>query len=148
MMLILMLIMMLKLCVKESPNLIDLENFGDAGFSITARFRWHSPYQSKSDQISIHQILEIPTVIACNCWSLPICKIWITLDLFDHFHLKWLKVLLLFLPYHMQKTNFITQLILEIKLTHYLLSLWYIYSCHVVTSNFDVHLHAKKELPS
>ena len=117
MMLILMLIMMLKLCVKESPNLIDLENFGDAGFSITARFRWHSPYQSKSDQISIHQILEIPTVIACNCWSLPICKIWITLDLFDHFHLKWLKVLLLFLPYHTQKTNFITQLLLKIKLT-------------------------------
>ena len=124
MMLILMLIMMLKLCVKESLNLIGLENFRAAGFSITARLRRHSPYQSKSDQISIHQILEIPTVIACFCWSLPIRKIWITLDTSDHFHLKWLKVLLLFLPYHMQKTNFITQLLLKIKLTHSLLPLW------------------------
>ena len=74
--------------------------------------------------------MEIPAVIiACCCWSLPICKksnllFWITLDTSDHFHLNWLKVLLLLLPYHMQKTNFITQLILEIKLTHYLLSLW------------------------
>ena len=68
--------------------------------------------------------MEIPTVIASFCWSLPICKksdllFWITLNTSDHFHLKWLKVLLLLLPYHMQKTNFITQLILEIKLTHY-----------------------------
>ena len=67
MMLILMLIMMLKLCVKESLNLIGPENFRAAGFSITARLRRHSPYQSKRDQISIHQILEIPTVIACFC---------------------------------------------------------------------------------
>ena len=35
----------------------------------------------------------------------------------------WINVILLLLPYHMQKTNFITQLILEIKLTHYLLAL-------------------------
>ena len=68
-------------------------------------------------------------VIASFCWSLPICKksnllFWITLNMSDHFHLKWLIVLLLLLPYHMQKTNFITQLILEIKLSHYLLSLW------------------------
>ena len=73
--------------------------------------------------------MEIPTVIASFCWSLPICKksdllFWITLNTSDHFHLKWLKVLLLLLPYHMQKTNFITQLILESKLTHYFLSLW------------------------
>ena len=31
----------------------------------------------------------------------------------------WINVWLLFLPHHMQKTNLITQLILEIKLTHY-----------------------------
>ena len=66
--------------------------------------------------------MEIPTVIASFYWSLPICKksdllFWITLNTSDHFHLKWLKVLLLLLPYDMQKTNFITQLILEIKLT-------------------------------
>ena len=66
--------------------------------------------------------MKIPTVIASFCWSLPICKrsdllFWITLNTSDHFHLKWLKVLLLLLPYHMQKTNFITQLILAIKLT-------------------------------
>ena len=76
------------------------------------------------------KILEISAVIiACCCWSLPICKksnllFWITLDTSDHFHLNWLKVLILLLPCHMQKTNFTTQLILEIKLTHYLLSFW------------------------
>ena len=73
--------------------------------------------------------MEIPTVIASFYWSLPICKksdllFWITLNTSDHFQLKWLKVLILLLPYHMQKTNFITQLILESKLTHYFLSLW------------------------
>ena len=35
----------------------------------------------------------------------------------------WINVILLLLPYHMQKTNFITRLILEIKLTHYWLAL-------------------------
>ena len=50
-----MLILMLKFCVKESPNLIGLEDFGVAGFFITAELRWCSPYQSKSDQISTHQ---------------------------------------------------------------------------------------------
>ena len=34
MMLILTLIMMLKFCVKESPNLIGLGNFGAAGFPL------------------------------------------------------------------------------------------------------------------
>ena len=66
--------------------------------------------------------MQIPTVIASFCWSLPICKksdllFWITLNTSDHVHLKWLKVLLPLLPYHMQKNNFITQLVLEIKLT-------------------------------
>ena len=36
----------------------------------------------------------------------------------------WMNLLLLLIPSHMQKTNFITQLILEIKLAHYLSSLW------------------------
>ena len=35
-----------------------------------------------------------------------------------------LNLLLLLVPYHTLKTNFITQLILEIKMTHYLLLLW------------------------
>ena len=56
--------------------------------------------------------MEIPTVTASFCWSLPICKksdvlFWITLNTPDHFHLRWLKVLLLLLSYNMQKTNFI-----------------------------------------
>ena len=70
-----------------------------------------------------------PTVIVCFCWSLLTCKksnlsFWITLGTSDPFYLKWLKVLLLLVPCHMQKTNFLTQLILEVKLTHYLLSFW------------------------
>ena len=44
---------------------------------------------------------------------------WITLGTSDHIHLNLLNVWLLLLPHYMQKTNFITQLILEIKLTHY-----------------------------
>ena len=55
MMLILMLIMMLKFCVRESSNLIGLENFVVAGFSITARLGWCSSHHLKSDQISSHQ---------------------------------------------------------------------------------------------
>ena len=50
-----MLILMLKFCVKESPNLIGLENFEAAGFSFTVGLGWCSPYQSKSDQISTRQ---------------------------------------------------------------------------------------------
>ena len=109
MMLILMLIMMLKLCVKESPNLIGRKNFGTAEFSIRAGLRWCSPISqevTKSPPTRVPpQILEISTVIACFCWSLPICKIWIILDTSDHFRLKWLKVLFLFFPYHMQKNE-------------------------------------------
>ena len=108
-MLILMLIMMLKLCVKESPNLIGRKNFGTAEFSIRAGLRWCSPISqevTKSPPTRVPpQIFEIPTVIACFCWSLPICKIWTILDTSDHLRLKWLKVLFLFLPYHMQKNE-------------------------------------------
>ena len=86
--------------------------------------------------------MEIPTVIVCFCWSLLTCKksnlsFWITLGTSDHFHLKWLKVILLLVPYHMQKTKFLTQLILEVKLTHYLLSFW---ECLVVPE----HTHLKQ----
>ena len=35
-----------------------------------------------------------------------------------------INLLLLLIPYQMRKTNFITQLILDIKVTHYLSSLW------------------------
>ena len=44
-----------KFCVKESSNLIGLENLETAGFSITAVLGWYSPCQSKSDQIFTHQ---------------------------------------------------------------------------------------------
>ena len=44
-----------ELCVKESSNLISLENFRTAGFSITAMLGWYSPNQSKSDQTSTYQ---------------------------------------------------------------------------------------------
>ena len=46
------------------------------------------------------------------------------MGMYDHIHLKWLSRLLLLIPYHMRKTNFITQLIVKIKQTHYLSSLW------------------------
>ena len=50
---------------------------------------------------------------------------WVTLDMSDHTHLKWLNEFVhLLIPYHMQETSFITQLILDIKLTHYLSSVW------------------------
>ena len=49
-----------KFCVKESSNLIGLENLGTAGFSITAVLGWYSPCQSKSDQIFTHQSLSPP----------------------------------------------------------------------------------------
>ena len=56
-----MLILMLKFCVKESPNLIGLENFEAAWFSFTAGLGQCSPYQSKSDQISTRQSPPTPT---------------------------------------------------------------------------------------
>ena len=43
MILILMLIMMLKFCVKESSNLTGLENFVATVFSIIAGLRWYYP---------------------------------------------------------------------------------------------------------
>ena len=50
-----MLIMMLKFCVKESSNLIGLESFGAIGFFFTAGMGWCSPHQPQSDEISTHQ---------------------------------------------------------------------------------------------
>ena len=48
-MLILMLIMMLKFCVKEPSNLIGLEHFGAAGFFITVGVGWClSPISQKA----------------------------------------------------------------------------------------------------
>ena len=48
----------------------------------------------------------------------------------------WINVLLLLLPHHRQQNNFITQLILEIKLTSYLISL-----CHMgCPPNFCNHI--------
>ena len=43
MMLLLILIMMLKFCVKESSNLIGLKNFGAAGFFIAAGLGFSAP---------------------------------------------------------------------------------------------------------
>ena len=77
---------------------------------------------------------------ACNCLFLlrPTTKFnllfWITLDTSDHIHLEWLNInmSLLLLPYsitHISVTISITQLTLEIKWNHYLLSLWAVQAC-------------------
>ena len=60
------------------------------------------------------KISEIPPAIGCFYRSLLIYKIsnmlfWITLGMSDHIHFP-------LIPYHMPKTNFITQLILEIMM--------------------------------
>ena len=51
----------------------------------------------------------------------------------------WINILLLLLPYHKQKTNFITRLILASILTHYLLSLW-------AYSGMPDHTHLSSQL--
>ena len=98
--------------LKRNPKVISNQNlfnrfqlwcwFWCWSWCLTAGLGYCSPNQSESDQISP----EPPP--------------------FPHqiFTLLLLEVGVLLLPYHMQKTNFITQLIVEIKLTYYLLSLW------------------------
>ena len=49
----------------------------------------------------------------------------------------WTNLLLQLIPYHMQETNFITQLILDIKLNHYFLSFW---ACRGMSD----HTHCKQ----
>ena len=56
-------------------------------------------------------------ILTCCFKSLWAC---LTTHTWNH----WVNLLLLMILYHMQKTNIITQIILEIKLTHYLSSLW------------------------
>ena len=51
-----MLILMLTI-VKESSNLIGLENFGNTGFSITTGLEWCFLHQPKSDQVATHESL-------------------------------------------------------------------------------------------
>ena len=51
-----MLILMMTI-VKESSNLIGLENLGNTGFSITAGLEWCFLHQSKSDQLPTHESL-------------------------------------------------------------------------------------------
>ena len=82
----------------------------------------------------------------CNCLFLlkPTTKsnlFLITLDTSDHIHLEWLNIdmSLLLLPYSIQKTIFITQINLEIKLTHYLLSLWAV-QAFLSTPNWSTQL--------
>ena len=126
---------MLKFCIKESSKLIGLENCGTKGFSIAAGLGWYSTHQSKSNQISTHHgfphpifyilpmkallpllLLEAGNQTFCfeSFWTCLTTSTWNGL----------INVLLLLFPYHMQRTNFITQLILDSKLTHYLSSLW------------------------
>ena len=50
---------------------------------------------------------------------------------------NWINLIRLLIPYQTQKTNFITQFILEIKLTNYLSSLW---AC----AGMPDHIHLKK----
>ena len=42
---------------KRIKQSIDLENFGNTGFSITAESEWWFLHQPKSDQIATHQSL-------------------------------------------------------------------------------------------
>ena len=62
MMLILILIMMLKFCAKESANLIGLENFG-AGLGLC------SHHQSNSDQISTHQSPSLQLLVSVKAYQ-------------------------------------------------------------------------------
>ena len=81
----------------------------------------------------MQNINSIPTVIFSNQ-----LHIYLHLGMSNHTHLKRLKkYLLLLILYHMQKTNYITQLILKIKLTNYLSSLW---ACSGMTD----HTHLKQ----
>ena len=106
-----------------------LQNFLPVVHIFTRTFNsWPWRFAAGRKTLDSTKILEILTVNASFCRSLPGCKksnllFWITLDTSYHFHLKLLKLLLLLFPYHMQKTSFITQLILKIKLTNYLFSL-------------------------
>ena len=43
--------------------------------------------------------------------------------------IDWTSLLLELIPYHMQESNFITQVILDMKLTHYLLSFEHVEAC-------------------
>ena len=91
------------------------------------------------------KILEIPLAITSFCESLSIWKnltcsfksLWahLTTSTWN----DWINLLILLIPLHMPETNFITQLILEIKMTHYLLLLW---ACRYI--NFRYHTHLKQ----
>ena len=89
------------------------------------------------------KILEIPPAISCFYWSYLYIKyltysfesLWACLT--TSTSNNWLNLPPLLIPYHMQKTNFITQLILGIKMTHYLLLLW---ACCYVNSRYLIHL--------
>ena len=74
-------------------------------------------------------INSIPRFISTCCfqslWAHPTTQTWN----------DWINLLVLLIPYHMLTTNFITQLIIEIKLTHYSASLW---ECPGVSG--DTHL--------
>ena len=61
--------------------------------------------------LSIETYLYVKNLTCCfeSLWACMTPSIWN----------NWINVWLLLLPHHMQKTNFITQLILEIKLAHY-----------------------------
>ena len=60
MILILMMIMMLSFCLKESKNLIGLENFVAAVFSMIAGLVWYSPFlQSPHESLTPILLLEV-----------------------------------------------------------------------------------------
>ena len=52
-------------------------------------------------------------------WNVHVC---LTIELHTWDHSNWINLLLTLISYHLQKANFITQIILEIKLTHKYLS--------------------------
>ena len=76
-------------------------------FSLQLKF-WKFPLQLL---VSVEAYLYVKNLTCC------FESLWACLTIFTWN--DWINVWLLLLPHHMQKTNFITQLILEIKLTHY-----------------------------
>ena len=68
-------------------------------------------YTKTQELISINFIAKF--ILNCcfeSLWAPLITSIWN----------NWMNLLLSLIPFHMRKTNFITQLILEIKFTHYM----------------------------
>ena len=90
------------------------------------RYSWPHPYKwTESNRCICVRLTTCkkPTAYLQQVFSNQL-HTYVHLGMSNHTQLKWLKkILLLLILYHMQKTNFITQFILKIKLTNYSSSL-------------------------